>query len=191
MKLYLKIPYKVITSMHVTILVVKKGGVGIFYKDTLPIVIRSDMSFDECIVAELRFGRKKEFFTVLYRNPTHKADSPEFLNFVKNFRDLYSKIVSEKQDILIFTGEFSAHSVQWWPEGNSNNEGTQLNILVSELGFTQLISEPSPFRVLCQPSFIDLLICDQPNIVIDSGVRSSLDKSFQRQISVNSALKVS
>ena len=52
-----------------------KGGVGIFYNDTLPIIIRNDLSFDECIVAELRFGRKKIFFTVLYRNPKHKADT--------------------------------------------------------------------------------------------------------------------
>ena len=39
----------------------KKGGVGIFYKDSLPIKIRGDLSFHECIVAELRFGRKKYF----------------------------------------------------------------------------------------------------------------------------------
>ena len=30
--------------------------------------------------------------------------------------------------------------------------------------------------------FIDLIICDQPNLVIDSGVRSSLDKWFTRNI---------
>ena len=43
----------------------KKGGVGIYYKDSLPIIIRDYLSFDECIVVELRFGRKKIFFTVL------------------------------------------------------------------------------------------------------------------------------
>ena len=86
--------------------------------------------------SRIEFWTGKIFFTVLYRNPTHKADSPEFVNFVENFRYLYSKIVSEKPDILIFTSEFSAHSVQWWPEGDSNNEGTQLNILFSELGLT-------------------------------------------------------
>ena len=63
--------------------------------------------------------------------------------------------------------------MQWWPGGDSNNEGTQLNILFNELGLTQLISEPTQFREHCQPSRIDLLICDQPNLVIDSGVRSS------------------
>ena len=78
--------------------------------------------------SRIEIWTKKIFFTVLYRNPTHKADSPEFLNFVENFRDLYSKIVSEK--LLIFTGDFNAHSVQWWPEGDSNNEGTRFNIFV-------------------------------------------------------------
>ena len=67
----------------------KKGGVGIFYKDTLPIKIFGDLSLDECIVAKLRFGRKKLFFTVLCRNPMHKATSPEFYAFVEYFTDLH------------------------------------------------------------------------------------------------------
>ena len=50
----------------------RSGGVGIFYKDTLPLRVRSDLSFDECLVCELKFGRKKIFFTVFYRNPEHK-----------------------------------------------------------------------------------------------------------------------
>ena len=80
MKMYQKICCQAIFITHVTTLVArKKGGVGIFYKDTLPIKIRSDLSFDECIVAELHFGRKEIFFNVLYRNPIHKASSPEFL----------------------------------------------------------------------------------------------------------------
>ena len=38
------------------------GGVGIFYKETLPLRIRDDLSFDEAIVPELMFGRKKNIF---------------------------------------------------------------------------------------------------------------------------------
>ena len=67
----------------------KKGGVGIFYKETLPLKIRHDLSFDECIVAELIFGRKKIFFTVLYRNPINKANTPEFVDFIQKFEGLY------------------------------------------------------------------------------------------------------
>ena len=66
----------------------KQGGVGIFYKSSLPLKIRNDLSFDECIVTELRFGRKKLFFTVLYRKPAYKADSPEFEKFTTNFETL-------------------------------------------------------------------------------------------------------
>ena len=53
----------------------KNGGVGIFYKESLPLRIRRDLSFDECLVTELIFGRKKIFFTVLYRNPANKANT--------------------------------------------------------------------------------------------------------------------
>ena len=75
----------------------KKGGVGIFYKDSLPIIIRGDLSFDECIVAELRFGRK----IIFLQYPMHKAGSPEFLNFIDTFTDLHSRISSEKPYFLI------------------------------------------------------------------------------------------
>ena len=39
----------------------RRGGVGLFYKNSLPVVIRNDLSFEESIVAELKFGRKKYF----------------------------------------------------------------------------------------------------------------------------------
>ena len=60
----------------------KKGGVGIFYKDKLPIIIKRDLSSDECIVAQLRFVRKI-VFTVLYRNPKHNPGGPEFWIYKK------------------------------------------------------------------------------------------------------------
>jgi exonuclease III len=40
---------------------VTHGGVGLFYKNTLPLKRREDLSFDETIVVELKFGRKKYF----------------------------------------------------------------------------------------------------------------------------------
>ena len=41
---------------------VSHGGVGLFYQTSLPVIHRSDLSFDECIVIELKFGRKNIFF---------------------------------------------------------------------------------------------------------------------------------
>ena len=39
----------------------KHGGIGLFYKNSLPITIRHALSFEESIVAELKFGRKNFF----------------------------------------------------------------------------------------------------------------------------------
>ena len=40
----------------------RHGGVGIFYKNSLPLVILKGLSCEESIVAELKFGRKKNIF---------------------------------------------------------------------------------------------------------------------------------
>ena len=46
----------------------RNGGVGLFYKNYLPVIVRNDLCFDESIVVGLKFGRKKIFFTVLSSN---------------------------------------------------------------------------------------------------------------------------
>ena len=38
---------------------VRHGGVGLFYKNSFPVIVRNDLSFDESIVTEIKFGRKK------------------------------------------------------------------------------------------------------------------------------------
>ena len=73
----------------------RRGGVGLFYKNSLPVVIRNNLSFNETIVVELKFGRKKIFFTVLYRSPAYDHNSPNFQTFLSNFSNLYTKIQAE------------------------------------------------------------------------------------------------
>ena len=161
----------------------KNGGVGMFYKESLPLKIRSDLSFSECLVSELVFGRKKIFFTVLYRNPAHKASSPIFESFIENFKLLTNQIRSEKPYAIFFTGDFNAHSQTWFPNDDTNPEGYQIDELFSSLNLNQLISEPTHFfRNDCLPSCIDLIVTDQSNLVLDSGVRPSLDPSVKHQI---------
>ena len=98
------------------------GGVGFFYKNSLPIVVRNDLFFDESIVVELKFGRTF-FFTVLYRSPAFNHTSIEFQTFLTNFRNLYLKIKAESPFATFFTGDFNAHSLLWWPDGDTNPEG--------------------------------------------------------------------
>ena len=81
-----------------------------------------------------------------------------------------------------FTGDFNAHSQIWYPKGNSTHEGTQIENIISSLGLHQLINEPTNFEPHKSPSCIDLVMTDQPNMVLDSGTRPSLDHTCHHQI---------
>ena len=43
----------------------RRSRVGLFHKNSLPIVVRNDLSFAESIVVELKFGRKKMCYCFL------------------------------------------------------------------------------------------------------------------------------
>ena len=161
----------------------RHGGVGIFYKETLPLRVRPDLSFDECLVSELRFGRKKIFFTVIYRNPCHKASSPEFELFLSNFENLHKRVKLENPYVSFFAGDLNGHSKSWYEDGDTNAEGAALNSLFTELDLDQIISEPTHFfNDHSNPSCIDVIVTDQPNLVLDSGVRPSLDPLVHHQM---------
>ena len=160
----------------------RHGGVGLFYKNSLPVVVRNDLSFNESIVLELKFGRKRLFFTILYRSPANNHLSPEFQTFLLNFENLYSKIKAENPLAMFFTGDFNAHSQLWWPGGDTTHEGTVIDELFTKLGLFQIISEPTNFEPNKNPSCIDLLVTDQPDIILDSGTRASLDSYCHHQI---------
>ena len=76
---------------------------------------------------------KKVFFTVIYRGPNDKAGSPEFESFLKDLENLYTKIKYENPYDMFFTGDFNAHLQNWWPDGNTDNEGIAIDNLLSTL----------------------------------------------------------
>ena len=150
-------------------MVIKVVG-GIFYKETLPLWIRQHLSFYKCIVSELIFGRKKLFFTVLYRNPVNEVLSPKFTIFLENLDNLYAKIKKRKPICC-----FSQVTSIW--------RCFLLENLFVDINFKQRISEPTLFfRDDCKPSCIDVILTDQPNLVLNSGVCPSLAYSVKHQI---------
>ena len=95
---------------------------------------------------------------------------------------MYSKIKAENPFATFFTGDFNAHSQFWLPEGDTTPEGKEIDDLFTSLGLYQVISEPTNFEPNSKPSCIDLIITDQPNLILDSGTRASLDSYCHRQI---------
>ena len=160
----------------------RRGGVGLFYREDFPLLVRDDLSFDECIVSEITLDRKKIFFTVLYRSPSIKANSPEFDLFLQHFQNLVSSIKNENPYAMFFTGDFNAHCQNWYLSGDTNSEGLLIDDLTSSLNLDQLVSVPTHFEENNNPSCIDLIFTDQPNIVMETGVLPSLDTFCKHQI---------
>ena len=87
-------------------------------------------------------------------------------NFISQKRKPYASF---------FTGDFNGHSQFWWPDGDTTSKGREIENLINSLNLSQLISEPINFQPNKNPSCIDLVITDQPNLILDCGTRAALD----------------
>ena len=101
---------------------------------------------------------------------------------MSNFEDLYLKIKAENHFATFFTGDYNAHSQFWWPDGDTTHECMEIENLLTSLDLSQLISEPTNFEPNKNPSCIDLIITDQPNLILSCGTRASLDSYCHHQI---------
>ena len=159
---------------------VKRGGVGLYIKDSLASKNRSDLvTLPECISYEIQCNKKKYFFSVIYRSPNQSPE--EFDNFKTNFELMLSTIHAENPFCVIVTGDFNCRSTQWWEDDIENNEGRLFEILASDNGLHQFISEPTHLMGDSK-SCIDLIFTEQPNLIIESGVHPSLHEQCHHQI---------
>ena len=115
-------------------------------------------------------------------SPSNDHNSAEFQNFLLEFRNLYLKIKAENPFASYFTGDFNGHSQLWWTDGATTPEGAEIEKVFTSLNLSQIISEPTNFTPGKQPSCIDLIITDQPNLILDSGTCASLDPLCHCQI---------
>ena len=80
----------------------KRGGVGLYIKYSLPSRDRSDLAtFPECIVREVQVYGKKYFFAVIYRSLSQ--NQTEFDDFTMNFELLLSKMAAENPFCVVIT----------------------------------------------------------------------------------------
>ena len=147
---------------------IKRGGVCIYYKESLPVRVISLPYLKEDLVLEMNDNNKKMIVSVIYRSPSQ--NNREFDSFLLNFGQL-----------LIITGDFNTRSSSWWSDNMNTSEGTNLYSLTSSNGFFQLINEPTHVQSNSS-SCIDLLFTDQPNLAVNSGVHASLHPHCHHQI---------
>ena len=157
----------------------KRGGVCIYYKESLAVHLVDITSLTECLVCEVTIQNKKGYVAVMYRSPSQS--SIEFESFLSGFEDMLSSILFSKSQFTVILGDFNARSSTWWSNDITNINGTLIDSLTTTHGFKQLISDAT--HILPQStSCIDLIFTDQPNYIIDCGTHPSLNKNCNHQI---------
>ena len=111
----------------------KRGGVCIFYKETLALHIVNSLNFNECIVCEVSIQNSKGYIVVIYRSASQ--NTIEFESFLSNCEKLLNYITSNNGLFNIIVGDFNARSSVWWTKNITTTEGTQLESLTSVHGF--------------------------------------------------------
>ena len=128
---------------------------------------------------EILYDDKKCFITSLYRSPSQTSD--EFETFLTKFEQLVDSIYSLDPYLFIIFGDFNAKLSSWNVNDPDTFEGKKIDELTSSYGLSQIISEPTHI-LPTSSSCIDLIFCNQPNLIIDSGAHSSLHENCHHQI---------
>ena len=78
-------------------------------------------------------------------------------------------------------GDFNVQSNLWYKNDKATNEGLKIDSFISHFGLHQLMNEPTHLTRNTS-SYIDLIFTSQPNLVMESGIHSSLHENCHHQI---------
>ena len=84
--------------------------------------------------------------------------------------------------MMVVFGDFNAKSNSWYSNDNTHIKGSKINTLTAGFGFNQITNKPTHILSNSSPC-IDLIFTSQSNLVIESGVHSSLHANRPYQIS--------
>ena len=129
----------------------------------------------ECINFEKKVAGKTFNFIPLYRSPSQSKD--EFESFADRLVFNLDSIALRNPYLIVVLGDFNAQTKGWYPLGKTTYEGTRIDGITFQFGLEQLIHDPTH-----NIGEIDLIFASQPNLVVESGVQSSLHQNCHRQI---------
>ena len=78
--------------------------------------------------------------------------------------------------LTVLLGDFNAKSNLWFKGHKTTYEGSKSDVIPSTFGLQQIINEPKHI-IGDFSSWIDLIFTSQPNLVMESGVHSSLHQN--------------
>ena len=153
--------------------------VCLYYKCWLLLKVIGLSHLQEFINFDIKIGDKTCKFVCLYRSPSHTKD--EFDNFIKNLELNLEHIANKSPFLILALGDFNAKMQGWYQDDVITFEGCKIDIATSQLGLSKIIKEPT--HILSNSaSCMNLIFTSQPNLVMHSGVHSSLHPDCHHQI---------
>ena len=132
----------------------KRGGVCLYYKNSLPLRVINIGYLNECLTLELTVGDKTCNFVVLYRSPSQSQD--EFGAFSDNFETILDILAQQNPFLITTIGDFNAKSKNWYCQDKTSFEGKNMKSITSQFGlFNETI-----LNVLSNYIPHETLICD-------------------------------
>ena len=105
-----------------------------------------------------------------------------FLNhFFDNLELNLDTIANKNPYLIVILGDFNAKSSNWYKHDKTTYEGSKIEAITSQFGLKQLIQEPTHISSNSS-SCIDLVFTFQANLVMESGVHSSLHENCHHQL---------
>ena len=136
-----------------------------------PLKILNMQYLPECINFEIRIGGKLCRFVSLYHSPSQSQD--DFESFANSFELNIDAATAHNTFLPVVLGDFNAKSNLWFKGDKTTYEGSKIDGITSTFGLQQIINEPTHI-IGDSSSCIDLIFISQPNLVMESGVHSSL-----------------
>ena len=107
----LKLPgYKLVRADNPTN--TKRGGVWIYYHNSLPLKVIEIQLWNDCINFEIRIGGKLCSFLCLSRSPSQTRDI--FETFADNFELTLDSIINKNPFLIVALGDFDTKTTNWY-----------------------------------------------------------------------------
>ena len=115
----------------------KKGGICIYYKDTLAAgFLQTEL--EQCLISDITFkNMKKGFLVSLYKSPLQTLD--QFDKFLESFKELLQGIIKVKSYFVLITSDFNCRNSNWFLGDPATPQGALVESLTSFYELKQLI----------------------------------------------------
>ena len=104
-----------------------------------------------------------------------------FESFVNNFELNIDAVTANNPFLTVVLADSNIKSNLWFKGDKTSYEASKIDAITSQFGLQQLITEPTQL-VADSSSCMDFIFTSQPNLVMESGMHSSLPPNCHHQI---------